>query len=524
MVSVGHIAELPSRKSLSDKSYHGILEGLFSCTLLEKQSYFGAKIGSSKRLEKCAEALKVVVSHGASKVKRKTAKAIIDHITQVLPGPDGGFLEPLLQEYTKAFLALLAHPANVENFAAAGGDLWLSCIDFSITAVSSSLETADRALGSLPHGSPAPGTGQTLSVAYSTGRSGSGSAKSNARQAGNYVAENYLTSIKLLVSTPHAPVHQRAQEISSVALQILQARHLTLGTIPQIAFATINRIISHIQSENVSLAKAITRDLIPLLTRWWPPRAMSRDAMANAMRDEMLKTLCAISLLLESLMQETPQGALMQDIEELMDALWSEYSKREDRARFQLDDLTFSSMMLPGDQPRTTIFRMRPYNEVSEQNWALLESLAMLETLHISFSQRERGDRQRDTEQPRKRRRVAVDSNRIRHRITSLDRGTRLTALQLIPFLVKQNHFSVNEVAEMLEVLLGMITDKEAVVASWAMLACSRHVFVISAMSGSLANLSLQLSDNRTRPSRFSLQFMEASLADRLQVCQSARI
>jgi ataxia telangiectasia mutated family protein len=343
-------------------------------------------------------------------------------------------------------------------------------------AVSRFLDAGDRTSGPISRASPAPGSGQTMSVAFSTGRSGSSSVHRNPRQAGSQMAENYLSGLNLLLSAPHAPFRERAKEVSSIALQVLQARHAKLNTVHQVAFATINSVLSYIQADNVSLAKSLARDLVPLITHWWPPRALLRDAMSNAIRDEMLKTLYGIHLFLESLMQETSQGSLLQDLEDLLDALWSEYSKREDRARLQLDDLTFTSMRLPEDHPGTNIFRLRPYNQPAEQNWALLESLANLEALYSRNLQRSRAQQSPEEEQPRKRRRVAREPNRIQQKLTSLDPGVRLTALQLFPFLSQQQDFSVDEVTECLEVLLSLISDKQAIVASWAMLACSRYV------------------------------------------------
>lgn len=459
------------------------MEALFSCTLLEKQVYFSTKKSSKTvstaiaRLEKCAECLRAVVSHGVAKIKRKTARAIIDHITQVLPGADDDFVEPLLQNYTKAFVALLDHPANVESFAVGDGEPWLLCVDFCLMAISRFLESSDRPSGSLSRASPAPGSGQTMSLAFSTGRSGSSSGLlRNPRQAGSQVAENYLSALNLLLSAPQAPFQERAKEITSTVLQVLQARHAKLSTMHQVAFATINSALQFIHADNVSLAKSWARDLVPLITHWWPPRALLRDAMSNAIRDEILKTLYGIHLFLENLMQEASRGSLLQDLEDLLDTLWLEYSKREDRARLQLDDLTFTSMSLPAGHPETGVFSLRPYNPTAEQNWALLDGIAILESLHSCSLQKDRGQQPPEDEQPRKRRRVARDPDRILQKLTSPDPGVRLTALQLLPFLSHQRRFSVDEVTDCLEVFLTLISDKQAIVASWAMLACSRYV------------------------------------------------
>lgn len=458
---------------------------MFQCTLLEKQNYFNAKKGSkassSTRLENCAKALKVVVSHGAPKIKRKTARALIDHITQVLPGPDDDFVAPLLQDYTRAFLALLDHPANVENFAVLNGELWFSCVDFCILAVSRFLESGDRNSASLPRGSPAPGTGHTLSLAFSTGRSSSGSGhRAHAAvpgQIGSSVATDYLSCLKTLLSTPHAPVHGRAQEVAELVMKILQIRQAKMSALHQVAFACINKLLAHISTDDISLGKRLTRELIPLVAHWWPPRALLRDAMSNTIRDEILKTLYAIHLFLDSLTREASEVSLLKDVEELLDVLWSEYSKREDRARLLLDDLTFSTLKMPEYQPRTSVFSLRPYNQAAEQNWALMEMLSILEGLYRRNSKRDAPEHGgEDGDQPRKRRRVTVESQGVLKKITSLDLGVRVTALQLLPFIFQQRQFSGPEVEELLETLSSLISDKQPMVASWAMLACSRSV------------------------------------------------
>ncbi|PNH42528.1 hypothetical protein VD0004_g4798 [Verticillium dahliae] len=114
---------------LADKHYHRIFEALFRCAITEKQSYYSGKkttaASAATRLSKCAEALRLALNHGASKLKRKTVLAVIDHITQTLPGPDNNsheMVEPLLQNYIKAIVALLSHQANVEHLATFEGN------------------------------------------------------------------------------------------------------------------------------------------------------------------------------------------------------------------------------------------------------------------------------------------------------------------------------------------------------------------------------------------------------------------
>lgn len=409
----------------------------------------------------------MAIRHGATKIKRKTAKAIIDHITQVLPGPEDDYVAPLLKNYVKALATFLGFSANVENLAAVSGESWDACVNFCVDALSRYLETGDRDSGSLSRASPAPGAvTRSGSVLVSQG-SASG-------QVGSQIALDFLTCLNSLVAAPNAPVPLKADKVSSILLQVLQFRQMKIGELQKMAFSTFNIIFQRIQADDVSLSRRLVRNLIPLVSHWWQPRALSRDAMLNAIRDEMLKTIYGTHLYIESLLREAADGSFFQDLEDLLDALWSDYSRREERARLQLDDVAFTAMHLPADHPSTTIFSLRPYNQAGEQNWALLENLAILEASYSLYSQREHSQQQAENGQPRKRRRMAGSSNRIHQKLQSLDPAVRLSALQLMPFLAKRREPSLEDIVETMADLSKSVTAKQGPVASWAMVACSR--------------------------------------------------
>ncbi|KAK4175025.1 putative serine/threonine-protein kinase TEL1 [Triangularia setosa] len=450
-----------------DKSYHSIYEALFRCTVLEKESYFTSKRSArasataNARLEKCAEALRLAVRHGASRIKRKTARAIIDHITQVLQGPDDTYIAPLLKDYAKALCTFLQNSANVENLSAFSGESWDTCVDFCVEALSRYLEIGDRDSGS--RASPTP-TLRASSVAISS---------QGSNQIGGQIALDFLSCLNYLVAAPNAPVPRRAREISRIILQILQLRQMKLGELQKVAFSAFNSIFARTQTDDIALSKRLIMTLTPLLSHWWQPRALSRDAMLNSIRDEMLKTIYGSHLYLESILRESADESFLQDLEELLDALWSDYSRREERARLQLDDITFTGMLLPADHPTTGIFSLRPYNTAGEQNWALLENLAILEAIYARNSQKAFSQQEPANGQPRKRRRVVGTPNRLHQKVTSLDPAVQLTALQLIPFFCRQKALSLEEATEAITDLSKCVTAKQGVVASWAMIACS---------------------------------------------------
>ncbi|KAL2270361.1 hypothetical protein VTJ83DRAFT_2545 [Remersonia thermophila] len=478
------------RNALDDKGYHSLYEALFRCILLEKEIYFDSKksarsvANAAARLEKCAEALRKAVQHGATKIKRKTSKALIDHITQVLLGPDDTYIAPLLKDYVKTLVTFLGFPANVEHLTAVSCESWNTCVDFCVDALSRYLELGDRDSGSLSRASPAPGSGSA--------RAGSVLISQGASQVSSQIALEVLTCIGLLVAPPNAPVPSKADKTSTAVLRVLQLRNLKIGELHKVAFSTFNAIFQRVQAEDMALSSKLARAVVPLVSHWWQPRALSRDAMLNSVRDEMLKTIYVTHLYVESLLREAADAAIFQDVEDLLEALWIDYSRREHRARLQLDDVTFTGMPLPAHHASTGVFALRPYHQPGEQNWALLENIAILEGAYSRYSQREHSQQTPD-DQPRKRRRVAGSANRIQQKLRSLDPTVHLTALQLVPFLVKQKAPSLEEMAETLADLAKSVTAKQASVASWAMIACASLAAHSPSRHASLASSWKQL-------------------------------
>ncbi|KAF0322905.1 ataxia telangiectasia mutated [Colletotrichum asianum] len=483
---------------LGDKHYHRIFEGLFRCAIAEKQNFYGGKrttaAAAGSRLSKCAEALRLAVAHGASKLKRKTLIAVIDHITQTLPGPgeDADFVEPLLKDYVRSLAALLGHQPNSEHLAILDADGWLACVDFCIDTVSRYLENADR--DSVSRASPAPGT---ASMGFSTGRSTNPSQRVTG-QIHRGTVQDLLHCIYLLVIPPNAPLWRRTKDLSKTLIQILHVRHVGLGQITQLAFASINVLLAATQTDDLSRASSLTRDLVPLVSHWWQGRTVSQDEMLNSVRDEMLKTIFLTHLHLECLVFQEDDHVL-KDIEDLIDSLWQEYSRRDLRSQLQLEDLTFVTHRLPQDYFTIELFGLRPHNRDGERRWALVQNLAILE--RILWKARKQQRSQSPDEQPRKKRKT--HTSRIQEYLQSHNSATQRTALQLVPFLLNLGTYTTTEIAELLPNVIAFISDKDATIASWAMLACAsctqtdcvdstvwKHIWQIAARAISLPGTS----------------------------------
>ncbi|OLN81563.1 Serine/threonine-protein kinase tel1 [Colletotrichum chlorophyti] len=462
-----------SLATLVDKHYHRIFESLFKCAIAEKQTYFGGKrttaAAAASRLTKCAEALRLAVNHGASKLKRKTILALIDHITQTLPSPgaDEQFVEPLIKDYVRSLVSLLSHQANGEHLATLGAEGWRTCVDFCIEALAGYLENATATAGIDDSGlraSPAP------SFVFSTGRSTNTSQRLPG-QVQRGTVQDLLHCIYLLVLPPNAPLLQRAESLTKRLIQVLQLRHLGLSHAIQLTFASTNIVLAALQADDISRASDLARDLVPLISHWWQARTVSQDEMLNSVRDEMLKTLFIIHLHLERLIclgDET----VRKDVEDLVEALWLEYSRRSPRSQLQMDDVTFIPHRLPHDYFKTQLFGLQNHNRQGERRWALVQNLALLESI-LWKGRREQTRFRSPDEQPRKKRRTHGSTNRVREKLQSPSPMVQKIALQIMPFLLDLNTFSPAEVSELLPDFSSLVSDKDGAVASWAMLSCA---------------------------------------------------
>ncbi|ORY59219.1 uncharacterized protein BCR38DRAFT_477485 [Pseudomassariella vexata] len=461
---------------IKDKEYHSLLDAVFHCTLAEKSVYLSkTKCGtktSEDRLAKCGKALQSVIENGAQKFKRKTLLAVVDHIIETLPGPDDDLISPLLQNYIKALVVLVSQPARVELLATYNAESWLSCVDFTVKTITQYIENGDRDSGP-SRASPAPGTTQAFSNALSTLRSSSNSSLSRGggqKQKQSTRLQDLFQCLLSLVSAANAPLLQRSKDISSVVTQALQLRSLNKESIP-LGFAILHVILAFAQTDDSDHANFLTRELLPLISYWWPDRKGGQDnALINSIQTEILKTLLSIHLGLECLVR-CGESSILADIEDLCELLWTEYSRREDRAQLQQDDLTYSRVPRHSHSFHTHLFGLRPNNVEAERKWAFIQVLALLEGVLWKESRPQTTPVDADDEQPRKKRRTTEGASRLRQKLRSIDHSVQFTAMQIIPFFISNITLTAPDMAETLSLLIGLTGHKDGKLVTWALIA-----------------------------------------------------
>lgn len=432
---------------------------------------------TNERLDICGKALRDTVTHGIAKLKANTVRAVIGHITDILPDPDGDFFQPLARDYIQTLVVLLGHPVHVENLAVFDASGWLLCIDFVVARISRLMEDAESSpfgLSLVSRASPAPGT-----TRQSSGNNLNGRSRNSSQRVGGQLQQNDLTPLMQcllsLVSTCNAPCLTRRHEITNTVFGILRLR-LNFGKLQRVAFATLNCILLKTAGDDPALGRTITTEIIPLLGYWWQPRAIDNDELLFSVRDEMLKTIHGIHLYLDSILQDASSAALLGEVEDLLDSFWAEYSQRSHQSRLRLDDLTFSSLLLPTGHFSTNLFALRPFTQDAERRWAVVEMMSSLESI---FQRQACGNSQRPSGesldmQPRKKQRFVGGSNRLHRKMLSFELAHKMTAFQLIPFFLPHSKPSAEDILAIVDDLMPFISDKQGMLSSWAMIACAR--------------------------------------------------
>jgi ataxia telangiectasia mutated family protein len=277
-----------------------------------------------------------------------------------------------------------------------------------------------------------------------------------------------------LVSAANAPILQRMQDITELALRVLSIKHLSLGSMQTLCFSIINTVFQATEADSLYDAITLAKNVLPHMGYWWRAEKVSQDELIKALRNEISRGIFLMHLHFEHLAVNLWDINVRNELDNLVEPLWQEYSKRGEAFRLQLTDLTFSPSISGGHAMQLGLFGLRPHNVEGESHWAIVQNLAFLEAILLRPKKDATDQEIVNGEQPRKKRRIHQDPNPIRVKLKSKDAGVVRTALQLVPFLLATNTLSHSEIDELLVDLANFAGDKNALTASWALIACSR--------------------------------------------------
>ncbi len=463
---------------LGDKAYHQILEALFrvvkiECSIYTKSSK-STKSAAASRLSLCAEIVRTAVETGVKKIRAKTVRAIVGHITQTLPGSDEGYFVPLMKDYFKTLRVVLGYPPHAEHFSKCE---WSDTVDFCNETLHDLNSSSSLKSTGFPDGS-------SIKDAWSGVRSRSATPgvdndkrqkESHINSQGNGIlklrdcAEELILCLYHLTSVPHAPILDKALAALTNLLNLLESSFA--GNAQQAAFQCINSIMACIRTDDVSLTLQTLRNLLPIMHRLW-------NTKTSALKDQMLKFLLYGETYFPRLISLDETGDSKSNLKDLLDAFQQDYCKRPEREQLQSEDLLFSDNGFFGKRPSSTkVFELRAGAVKAEKPWFLLSIYAsLIISLDIDFKIREKTVQTGDFENPPKRQKLAKNLDDVFQSTKSTETAQKLFALQVLIFVFDKLPVEGDGLTWNLEALLPCLSDENGFVASWAMLVLTRCV------------------------------------------------
>ncbi|KAI9370794.1 hypothetical protein BJX61DRAFT_514063 [Aspergillus egyptiacus] len=449
-------------QSLNDKACHKIFESLFRLISTEKALYNRAnsKGAASSRLSACASVVRTAVDVLLRNLRTKSVRAVIDHITDILATPGGSLFELLSVDYTKCLSTILHYPPHAEHL---GVEEWEKVLTFCLRIVNNNVSDDEDSQQS--SWSPRSSTLDDF-LGASGGRSTPsrmtpGLALREKAKGPTGAIEEALLCIKVLTGIPNAPVQDSAESILHELAKYVRSSPVS-GSGHQAAFSSINAVVMKIIFDSSELVQDILLNLVPVIRQYWATKLIG-------LKDELLVTTMFVVTVLTDAVRRDPSGSLVLPIEQLMNALQSEYCKRSEKDILQVDDLIFESRD-PSPHER---FHLWPRLESarSEHNWTLVWVIARLLELSEELAARlSPPPAEAEGGTPSKKQRLASKVEDVFLESTRSSGIKRACALQLIPFLPKY-YVNVEPKGSLLERLIPYIHDDNSTMSSWTMVA-----------------------------------------------------
>lgn len=437
-----------------------------------KASRTTSKSQSESRLSSCAAVLRLAVEVGIRKLKSKTVKALVDHITQTLPTSNEGYCEPLSLGYLRSLRLIVEYQPHVEHLHR---DEWLDLVDFCIEGIMLAFRNAgSNTLG--PYGSQSVTSGTQRSSSNLAGTSTRARVEVATQDSANGQDKNNVEELVLclyhLTSATNAPVLEKAQAVLVTLMDLLHSS-ASVGIIPQVAFGTMNRLLAKTSTNDVTLTQQFVKEVLPLIRQLWPIKS-------HSLKDEMLVMLVHAKLYILKLSSTEDAESFGTEVEGLFESMQAEYSRRVERDLLLLDDLVFSTRSRAVHRPVPLSIagvHLRMGTVKTEQNWATPQTIGfLLSILQAYETARLKHDALASEEDSRrKRQRMVQQLDDLLRQTKNSHLTGRLCALQVIPFVLDQTVTTGDVISGILECLLSCISDKNGTIASWAMIGIARY-------------------------------------------------
>lgn len=410
-----------------------------------------------------------VVASGVRTIKSTTVEIIIDTIIEVLPGNNGGLVEPLLEDLPKTLRALLEYQPHVERLPK---ESWDATVDLCIESLATFF--ADSSEGEPPNSWSTNVSSRARtpleSTEFTSSRASPRLPVSRTKSAAAehvYAAEDFVHCIHHLVKASNAPLLDRSGAILEALLRYLQQK-TGRGSVVAAALAAINSILASTALQSLELTKRTVQDMLPLLKSMWSEAILRDEIMINLMYTEAH---------IASLLADADNDTTTSDLEALVETMYSDYRRRQETTVHQYleeDHLCFRYLgpSYNNTHPLNTYaFSMETDHQRYEGLWSTVSIIARFSFM-LDERRRVIAHERSDVEESfSKRVRVTqLFSEYLRH-VSEPRSNAKRAALQVVAFMVQEGPFDEEELQVMLEKLTSCISDENPVHSVWAMIA-----------------------------------------------------
>jgi serine-protein kinase ATM len=445
--------------SLGDEGYHRIFEGVFRIVRIEKPAYVratkSARNAVTSRLEACAVVLRLAVETGISRIRSRTAIAVIDHIIETLPLEAEGLCIPLRNDYLKSLRAILEYAPIGEHLRQRH---WEALCDFLVTGLNTnSSEDSFRSTTSLRQTtSQESRNGYQVPLRVSQVSGSRGQASDTAS-----FAEELIVSLKLLTAITNSPLMTRANAIFGSMIAYLA----TATKAQSDAISAFNNALARTITEDISLSRRALFDFLPSIRRLW-------SIKSALVKDQILITLILGNETLASSDAITTTSNDFSSLDNVFEAILAEYRRRLERDMLHLEYCRFSmhdnvvGVSLTGLVPAYE-------NPRALSCWTVVWALSFLARVLDDHQARESG-RAIVSGTAAKKLRLSLRSEGTIDQAMTTTGSERLCAVQMLVMLLEKSTDVQNKCAEELPRLASKLMEDDSVIVSWVMLSISR--------------------------------------------------
>ena len=464
------------RKQIDDRGYHAIIESIFRIVKPDIAKFRKSTRPTvvAKRLLASASLLRTVVEVGLIKLRIRTVRAILEHVSQCLPTADGGYCEPLVLDYYKAYATLLGHKAHVEHLSTIE---WQETVDFCLQCV--------RNLNTIEPSTPTePSSRQDSLPSRSRGvgiTAASGEIKDSFQSNGSWSftypqlqnsSEIIVSCIKCLVSASNAPILCRAKPVLNTLVNLLQTYpHPT--KIQQNSYDAVERVLSHTITSDLAISFQTLSQLITSCRKLWKRASPSQ-------RESIIAIFIRCQSLLPYLLEVRAKDDIYLHIGELLEAMQGHYCARKAKEQLTMDDIEFTE--LAASERLSQSFRIKSATLRSgaikaEEPWCVLFVIASLHTLLETHTRGRNETLQKEvTRINAKRQKTQSRVQELLQLVKSPQVKERVYALQTIAFLFDVYRMPGDVLHNYLETLASQLSSDDLTTVSWTIFALLRKV------------------------------------------------